>query len=109
MILVLLVGVVALQAWVWRRLRTRVLTGEVTRLGALVRYSGWALLPPVLSVAGFFGMVGLEEVSGAAIVPEAVGRSALPAAVLLLGIGVMGCLSFCVWCTVAWRTAAPRR
>lgn len=109
MILVLLVGVVALQAWVWQRLRIRVLSGEITRLGALVRYAGWALLPALSCVAGFFGLVGLEEVSGAAIVPEPVGRLALPASALLLGVGVLGCVLFAAWGAVAWRAAAPKR
>jgi hypothetical protein len=56
-------------------------------------------------VGGFFGLVGIEEASGAAIIPEPVGRAALPAAVLLLGIAGLGCLLFSVWCAFIWRAS----
>lgn len=60
MLLVLLVGSLALQAWAWWSLRRRVLCGEMTRLGASVRYGGWAVAPLVLFIGFFLGLVGVE-------------------------------------------------
>jgi len=103
MLLVLLVGSIALQIWAWRRLRGRVVAGDVTRFGGVVRYGGWAFAPLLLYVGFFFGLVGLEELSGAAIIPEPVGRATLPVAALLLGVALLGSLSFSILCALFWR------
>jgi hypothetical protein len=108
MLLVLLVGSVALQAWAWRRLRSRVAASEVTRLGASVRYAGWALAPLLLFVALFFGFVGLEELSGKAIISELMGRAALPVATLLLGIAGLGWVCFSISCALIGRVRAGK-
>jgi hypothetical protein len=61
-----------------------------------MRYSAWALAPLVLLAGLFFGVIGLEEVSGAAVLPEPLGRATLPAAAVLLGLAGLGMLSFSV-------------
>jgi len=96
MFLLLLLGCVAMQAWAWVSLRRRIVSGSLTRLGAIVRYTGWAVAPLVLLAALFFGAVGLEEVTGAAVLPELIGRAALPAAAVLLGLAGLGAFCFCV-------------
>lgn len=107
MLLVLLVGSVALQVWAWQRLRRRFISGGVTRLGGSVRYAGWALAPLLSFVGCFFGLVGLEELSGAAIIPEPLGRVALLTATLLLAIAGVGWLCFSILCALIWRVADP--
>ena len=106
MFLLLLLGCVALQAWAWVSLRGRVVSGSLTRLGAIVRYTGWAVAPLVLLAALFFGAVGLEEVTGAAVLPELLGRAALPAAAVLLGLAGLGAFFFSV--QVAFVTPRAR-
>ena len=106
MLLVLLLGSIGLQAWAWRSLQRRVISGTVSKSGALLRYGGWALVPLVLFMGLFLGAIGAEELSGAAIIPEPLGRAALPVAALLLGVAGLGWLSFLILCALVWR--APR-
>ena len=94
MLLLLLVGCIALQAWAWRSLRSRIRSGNLTKLAAVVRYSAWALAPLVALATLFFGVIGLEEVTGAAVLPEPIGRATLPAAAVLLCLAGLGVLSF---------------
>lgn len=108
MLLVLLVGSVALQAWAWPRLQRRVVAGEVTRLGGSVRYGGWAVAPVLLFVGLFFGSVGLEELSGAAIISEPMARATLPIATLLLGIAGLGWVSFSIVCALVGGAAGAK-
>jgi hypothetical protein len=96
MFLLLLLGCVALQAWAWVSLRRRVLSGNLTRLGAIVRYTGWAVAPLVLLAALFFGAIGLEEITDAAVIPELLGRATLPAAAVLLVLAGLGVCSFSI-------------
>jgi hypothetical protein len=103
MLPVLLAGSVALQAWAWRRLRRRVVAREVTRIAASVRYGGWAVAPLLLFVGFFFGLAGLEELFDSAIIPELLGRAALPIAMLLLGVAALGWLCFSVFCAFSRR------
>jgi hypothetical protein len=101
MFLLLLVGSVALQAWAWLNLRRRVHTGSITKLGAVVRYSAWALAPLVAFVVLFLGVIGLEEVTSAAILPEPLGRATPPAAAVLLCLAGLGILSFGILVAIA--------
>lgn len=94
MFLLLLLGCIALQAWAWRSLRSRIRSGGLTKLAAVVRYSAWALAPLAALTALFLGGIGLEEVTGAAVLPEPLGRAALPAAAALLCLAALGILSF---------------
>jgi hypothetical protein len=94
MFLLVLLGSVALQAWAWRDLRRRIQAGSLTKLAAVVRYSAWALAPLVALAALFVGVIALEEVTGAAILPEPLGRATLPAAAVLLCLAGSGTLAF---------------
>lgn len=79
------------------------MAGAITRPGALLRYGGWALVPLSLFMGLCLGAVGAEELTGAAIIPESLGRAALPAAALLLGVAALGWLSFLISCALVWR------
>jgi hypothetical protein len=94
MLLLLLLACVALQAWAWRNLRRRIQSGSLTKLGAVMRYGAWSIAPLVALAALFFGVIGLEEVMGRAILPELLGRAMLPAAAVLLCLAGLGTLSF---------------
>ena len=108
MLLVLLLGSIGLQAWAWRSLQRRVTSGTVSKPAALLRYGGWALVPLLLFTGLFLGAIGAEELSGAAIIPELLGRAALPVAALLLGIAGLGWLSFLILCALVWRAPGAK-
>jgi hypothetical protein len=93
---------IVVQAWAWRRLRRRVASGATTNVAAVFRYAGWAVTPLLLFAGLFFGAVGVEELTGAAVVSEPFGRVVLPVAVLLLAFAVLGWVAFLIRC-VAWR------
>ena len=109
MLLVLLVGSVALQAWAWQSLRRRVIGREMTRLGASVRYGGWAIAPLLLFIGSFLGFVGVEELSGSAIIPEPMGRVVLPMSALLLGIAGLGWVAFSTSCALIGQPPEARK
>jgi hypothetical protein len=93
MLLILLLASVGLQVWAWRSLQKRVVSGAITKLGALLRYGAWALTS-LLSFAGLFlAAVAAEELTGAAIIPEPLGRAVLPMAAVLLGVAGLGSAS----------------
>ncbi|MGH9462259.1 MAG: hypothetical protein ACRD1X_13635 [Vicinamibacteria bacterium] len=75
----------------------------MTRLGASVRYGVWAVAPLLLFIGSFLGLVGVEELSGSAIIPEPMGRVVLPMSALLLGIAGLGWASFSISCAVIGR------
>jgi hypothetical protein len=66
---------------IWRRVKR----GTLAKLRAFLYYAGLVLTLPILYVAFFFAMVGIEELTRAAIVTEGLGRTFLPA----VGLGVM--------------------
>jgi hypothetical protein len=103
MILVLLSAAVALQAWAWRRLRQRVTSGAMTKLAALLQYGAWALTPLVFFIGLFLAAVGAEELTGAAIIAEPLGRAVLLVTAVLLGVAAIGWVSFLVLCGLVWR------
>jgi len=106
MALVILAGVLALQAWTWRRLSGRVSSGQLSRLQAAVRYGLWALVPLLVFVGAFFGAVGLEEWLGVALLPESMARATLLIVGFLLGLAGLGSACFGVRCVLIQR--APR-
>jgi hypothetical protein len=109
MLLLFLVGSIVLQAWAWWRLRKRVLGGEMTRLTATARYAGWAAAPFLLFVGILSGLVGVEELSGSAIIPEPMGRVALAMSALLLGIAGLGWAAFSISCALIGRPPEARK
>ena len=85
------------------------MAGAVTKPAALLRYGAWALVPLLLFTGLFLGAIGAEELSGAAIIPELLGRAALPFAALLLGVAGLGWAQLLT--SVHWSGGcrAPRR
>ena len=63
----------------------RVRAGRMGRLKAFVLCSLAALAPTLLYVAFFFALVGIEELTGAALIPEGMGRSFL----IVVGFGLL--------------------
>jgi len=63
----------------------KVRAGRSGRLKAFVLYGLAALSPTVLYVAFFFALVGIEELTGAALIAEGMGRSFL----IVVGFGLM--------------------
>jgi hypothetical protein len=61
------------------------MSGAITKLAALLQYGAWALTPLIVFTGLFLGAVAAEELTGAAIIPELLGRAVLPVAALLLG------------------------
>lgn len=96
MLLPVLVAAVAIQVWAWQTLDQRVTSGTISKGAAVLRYGGWALTPLIVCIGLFAGAVGAEELTGAAIIPELVGRSALPVAALLLVAAVLGWAGFLI-------------
>lgn len=96
MLLPVLIAAVALQVWAWQRLDQRLTSGAISKAGAVLRYGGWALAPLLLFIGLLAGASGTEELTGAAIIPELVARSALPAAALLLGMALLGWVCYLI-------------
>ena len=63
----------------------RVRTGRIGKLKAIALYGLAALSPTVLYVAFFFALVGIEELTGAALIAEEIGRSFL----IVVGFGLL--------------------
>ena len=63
----------------------RVRAGRIGNLKAIALYGLAALSPTVLYVVFFFSLVGLEELTGAALIPEGMGRSFL----FVVGFGLL--------------------
>jgi hypothetical protein len=110
MLLGLLVGALALQAWAWIRLSARVKSGHLGLGQAIARYAGWALIPVAGVGVVFFTLVGLEEWTGSALVPESVARATPLVALLLLVLFIAGSFAFVVWCVyLRTSTGVDRR
>ena len=108
MLLILLFASTALQVWAWRRLRNRVMSGTMTKLGALFQYGAWALTPFLVFIGVLLGAVGAEELTGTAIVPEPFARAVLLMATLLLGIAILGWVGFVILCGLVWRAPGAK-
>ena len=96
---IFLIGCVALQVWAWRTVLRRLQGGTITRLQGALRYAGWAFLPVLLFVGGFAAMVGLEELTDAALIDERAALLAFPA----LALSVFSTVGFAI------RSALVRR
>jgi len=68
-----------------RALLRRTRAGVISRLKGVGLYALAVLSPPFLYLGMFFAMVGIEELTGAAIIPEEIARSLL----LVVGFGLL--------------------
>jgi hypothetical protein len=97
MFFIYLIGCVALQVWVWRRLMRRLRAHALTRLQCILHFSWWALLPIVVFVGGFALLVWIEELLDVALIEE---RSVL-LGLRVIGLSVVGTFLFAVRCALA--------
>jgi len=98
--LLILVLVVALQAWAWHRFSGRAASGSLTRTGAGIRYLLCALVPLLAYLLAFMGAVGLEGWLGIALISEPMGRATLLIVAFLLGAAGLGSLCFGIRCAL---------
>ena len=82
----------------------RVRAGRTSKLKAFVLGGLAALAPTALYVAFFFALVGIEELTGAALIPEEAGRSFL----IVVGLGLAVWLLALVPCAVLIVRARAR-
>jgi hypothetical protein len=68
-----------------RVLLRRTRTGAIGRLQGVGLYALAVLSPPLLYLGVFFAMVGIEELTGATIIAEEIGRALL----LVVGFGLL--------------------
>jgi hypothetical protein len=80
-----LAAIVGFPIVVFSRALRRVRAGRTGKGRAIVLYSLAALLPTALYVAFFSALVGLEEIGGAALIPEGMGRTFL----IVVGFGLL--------------------
>ncbi len=106
MFLLILLAVLALQAWAWHRLAGHVASGALTKLQAIVRYALWAFVPLLLFLAVFLGSVGLEEWLGIPLLSEPMGRATPLIVACLLGVAGLGSVAFGVRCALIKRSTA---
>ena len=74
----------------------RIRGGFVGRLKGFVLYGLVALSPTVLYVALFFALVGIEELTGAPLIAEEIGRSFLLVVAFGLAIWLLALVAFAV-------------
>lgn len=98
--LILFVGV---PIYAFVRYHRKARAGLLSKGAAIGRFAFVALLPTIAYLGLFFAMVGLEEVSGAALIPEEMGRGLF----LWLGFGLAAWLAGLT--TFAATTALSRR
>jgi hypothetical protein len=88
-----------------RVLLRRTRNGTISGLMGFLLFALVVLSPSLLYLGVFFAMVGIEELTGAAIIPEEVGRSLL----LVLGFGLLvWLLASVIYAIVAFRAARSR-
>ena len=98
MLLGLLIGTLALQAWAWMRLSARVKNGHLGMGQAIAHYAGWALIPSAGVGVVLLTLVGLEEWTGSALVSEPLARATPLVALTLVALFCSGSFVFAVWC-----------
>jgi hypothetical protein len=77
--------------------------GRWGRLSGIVRFAGLTLAPTVIFVLLCLLLIGLEELFGAALVPEELGRSMLLVVALGLLVGILAQVIFAVALLVGRR------
>lgn len=99
-----ILGTIVLAVVMFIRLRRKVSARAQSRGRATFVYLGWTLLPFAILVVLFFGMVGLEELTGSALVPEMFARASPLAAALCLIVALIAALVFAVAARPAKRS-----
>ncbi len=96
---VVLLGTVglAIGAFVVRLRRLR--SARLSRGRAILGYFAWTLSPVLAFVALFFALIGIEEVSGAALIGEGLARSFLLVVGLAVSVALVGSAAFAL---AAW-------
>lgn len=85
-----------------RVLLRRIRSAASTRLRSIGLYALVVLTPPALYLGAFFVFVGIEELTGSALIPEEIGRSLL----LVVGFGLLvWLLALVIFMIAACRTA----
>ncbi len=74
----------------------RVRAGRIGKLKAIALYGLAALAPTALYVAFFFSLVGLEELTGTALIAEGIGRTFLIVAGFGLLVWLLALIPFAV-------------
>ena len=90
-----------------RLLLRRLRSGAIGRLRSIGLYALVVLAPAALYLGVFFAVVGIEELTGSALIPEEIGRSLL----LVVGFGLLvWLLALVIYAIVAYRAARlPKR
>lgn len=84
-----------------RTLLRRTRAGVISRLKGIGLYALTVLSPTLLYLGVFFAMVGIEELTGKAVIPEEIGRSLL----VVVGFGLLVWLSaLVIYIIAAFRT-----
>ncbi len=92
----LALGVLLVPLAVFARQLRNVRRGRRSRLGGTLAFAVFASLPVVLYVGVFMALVGIEELTGTALIDEGYARSLLIVAVGGLGAVALGTLLFAV-------------
>ena len=104
MLIAWLVAILVVPVVAWHVLLPRMRAGTISPLRGFGLYALASLSPTMLYLGFFFALVGIEELTGAALIPEGVGRSLL----LVLAFGLFGwlcaALSFAIAASRANKT-----
>ena len=95
-----LVAILGVPVAAWHFLLPRIRGGTISSLRGFGLYALASLSPTILYLGFFFALVGIEELTGAALIPEEMGRSLL----LLLAFGLFVWL----WAVLFFAIAATR-
>lgn len=88
-----------------RVLLRRLRSGAVGRLWSIGLYALATLAPPALYLSVFFALVGIEELTGSALIPEEIGRSLL----LVVSFGLLvWLLALVIYVIGAYRATRSR-
>jgi hypothetical protein len=74
------------------------MAGTLTKPKATLRYTLWALVPPLLFLSAFAAAVGLEQWRAVAFVSEPMARATPLIAAFLLGVAGLGSIGFGIRC-----------
>jgi hypothetical protein len=102
-----LFGTLGLAVWAFVVRLRGLRAGRLSRGRAIFGYLGWTISPALAFVAVFFALVGIEEVTGAALIGEGLGRSFLLVVGLSLSLVLVGGTAFAVTAWLAGGRSGP--